>query len=239
VKKLIFLLFLISSSNLFAESQLPNCQGSDYTKYNNCFGEVTFAGGDKYVGEFKDSKFHGQGTYTFVSGPNEGDQYVGEFKDDKSHGQGTYTWADGAKYVGEWKNNKRHGQGTFTYADGTIEKGIFQDGKLVAESGQETVAESDEETVAESGQETAEKLNLKLLQIEKKLDECIVTKDLYLCSETALLHTSEILYDQNFMSIIDSGQCSVIGSVNECGATLARITPKLLEVTDILNQYQY
>jgi len=79
MKKLIFILFLISSSYALAESQLPNCQGSDYTKYNNCFGQVTGASGDKYVGEFLDGKANGQGTYTFA----DGEKYVGEFKDGK------------------------------------------------------------------------------------------------------------------------------------------------------------
>jgi len=219
VKKLIFTLFLISSSYALAESHLPECQGDDVSIYNNCFASVIYENGDQYVGEFKDGKRHGQGTSTTDEWI-----YVGEHKDDKRHGQGTFTGRLGDEYVGEWKDDLPNGQGTYNLEDGTIEKGIFKDGKLL---------------VAESDEETAEKLNLKLLQIEKKLDECIVTQDLYLCSETALLHTSEILYNQNFMSIIDSGQCSVIGSANECSVTLARITPKLLEVTNILNQYQY
>ena len=32
-----------------------------------------------------------------------GDKYVGEVKDGKTHGQGTYTWADGRHLLGEWK----------------------------------------------------------------------------------------------------------------------------------------
>jgi hypothetical protein len=51
------------------------------------------------------------------------------------HGQGTFTWASGEfagdKYVGEWKNEKRHGKGIYTWADGTVEKGIWENGKLV------------------------------------------------------------------------------------------------------------
>ncbi len=100
MKKLIFILFLISSSYALAESQLPNCQGNDVSKFNNCFADVTFANGDKYAGEFKDGKKHGQGTYTYASG----DKYVGEYKDGKANGQGTYTYANGEKYVGEWKD---------------------------------------------------------------------------------------------------------------------------------------
>ena len=41
----------------------------------------------KYVGDYKDNKQHGQGTYTYANG----DVHVGEFKDDKAQGQGTYT----------------------------------------------------------------------------------------------------------------------------------------------------
>jgi len=32
--------------------------------------------------------------------------YVGEFKDGKEHGQGTYIWSDGRKYVGEFKDGE-------------------------------------------------------------------------------------------------------------------------------------
>ena len=69
---------------------------------NNCFGTYTFADGDKYVGEVKDNKKHGQGTYTYANG----DKYVGEYKDGKINGQGTFTSADGDKYFGEWKEDK-------------------------------------------------------------------------------------------------------------------------------------
>jgi len=58
-------------------------------------------------------------------------KYVGEFKDDKFHGQGTYTFAKGDKYVGEHKDGKQHGQGTYTFADGTFEKGIYDMGELI------------------------------------------------------------------------------------------------------------
>jgi len=53
--------------------------------------------GSRYVGEWKDGKKHGQGTFTSP----DGDKYVGEFKDGKFHGQGTWTSTDGTNYVGE------------------------------------------------------------------------------------------------------------------------------------------
>ena len=87
------------------------------------FGEGEFEG-DEYVGEFKDDKFHGQGTFIKADGA----KYVGEFKDGKKHGQGTFTYADGEKYVGGYKDNEPHGQGTYTWADGSKYVGEWQDG---------------------------------------------------------------------------------------------------------------
>ena len=34
---------------------------------------------------------------------HDGQVYVGEWKDDKRNGHGTYTWPDGRVYVGEWR----------------------------------------------------------------------------------------------------------------------------------------
>ena len=56
----------------------------------------------KYIGQFKDGKFDGQGTYTY----GDGTKYIGEFKDGLPNGQGTYTYADGTKYIGEFKDGK-------------------------------------------------------------------------------------------------------------------------------------
>ncbi len=63
MKKLIFILFLISSSYALAESHLPECQGDDVTKFNKCFAEVSFNNGDVYAGDWKNGKSHGKGTY--------------------------------------------------------------------------------------------------------------------------------------------------------------------------------
>ena len=68
----------------------------------------------EYVGEYKDGKKHGQGTYTWFDGGIN----VGKWKDGKRTGQGTSTYPNGDKYVGEYKNGKRNGQGTYSYPDG-------------------------------------------------------------------------------------------------------------------------
>ena len=136
MKNLPLIFFILFAGNSIASS-LPNCPPDTW---HNCFGNFTI-NGDKYIGEFKNGKRHGQGTYTFASGDKyigeykdgkyhegtytfaSGEKYVGEFKEGKYHGQGTTTYADGEKYVGEFKNGKRHGQGTYTFADGTTQRG--------------------------------------------------------------------------------------------------------------------
>ncbi len=103
MKKLLFIILILFTSNATASS-LPNCPSDQSKRYHNCFGTFTWADGEKYVGEFKDGK---------------------------RHGQGTYTWASGSKYVGEYKDNKMHGQGTFTYPNGVEERGYHMNDEFV------------------------------------------------------------------------------------------------------------
>ena len=95
------ILALSLSGGLYA---LPDCPSDTSARWHNCFG-------------------------TYIS--SEGDKYVGEWKEDKQHGQGTYTFADGRKYVGEFKEDKLHGQGTYTYANGTLARGYYMNDQYV------------------------------------------------------------------------------------------------------------
>ena len=89
---------------------LPACP-SDRGYWHNCFGTRTFANGDKYVGEFRENKFNGRGTYTFGSNSEfAGDKYVGEYRDGKKNGQFTVTTPNGEKYVGEYRDGKSRGE---------------------------------------------------------------------------------------------------------------------------------
>jgi hypothetical protein len=74
----------------------------------------TYDNGDRYEGEWKDGKRHGQGTLYYKSGS----RYEGEWKDGKRHGQGTFFWNDGDRYEGEWKDDWKHGKGTMYLKDG-------------------------------------------------------------------------------------------------------------------------
>jgi hypothetical protein len=49
------------------------------------------------------------------------DKYVGEWKDGRKNGQGTYTYSDGGTYVGEFKDGQINEQGTKTYPVDTSE----------------------------------------------------------------------------------------------------------------------
>ena len=56
--------------------------------------------------------------------------YVGECKDGKRQGQGTFTFPSGAIYIGEFKDDLFHGRGTITMKDGKQTIGIFKNGEL-------------------------------------------------------------------------------------------------------------
>jgi len=104
---------------------------------NNGKGTKTYDSGKKYVGEFKNYKWHGQGTATFANGAT----FTGRWEENKRNGYGVATWVSGSKYVGEWKDDKRHGQGTSTYDGGSKYVGEWEDG-LRHGQGQSTAPDS-------------------------------------------------------------------------------------------------
>jgi hypothetical protein len=86
-----------------AQSQLPACQGSDVSRWTNCFGFVSYSSTEKYSGEFIDGQRHGMGAFTFFGGW----KYVGEFKNYKRNGQGIYYKPDGSiSATGNWSDDK-------------------------------------------------------------------------------------------------------------------------------------
>eukprot|EP00747_Dinoflagellata_sp_TGD_P060802 gnl/TRDRNA2_/TRDRNA2_152208_c0_seq1.p1 gnl/TRDRNA2_/TRDRNA2_152208_c0~~gnl/TRDRNA2_/TRDRNA2_152208_c0_seq1.p1 ORF type:complete len:950 (-),score=117.05 gnl/TRDRNA2_/TRDRNA2_152208_c0_seq1:90-2597(-) len=80
--------------------------------------------GDRFEGEFKNSRPHGTGTFTFAS---RGETYEGQVKDGEFNGEGTYHYAGGGSYCGQWRNGRQDGQGQLRYADGTCYCGEFED----------------------------------------------------------------------------------------------------------------
>ena len=49
--------------------------------------------------------------FMFLTGCITNSNYIGDYKGSKYHGQGTLVWPSGDEYVGEWKNHKRNGKG--------------------------------------------------------------------------------------------------------------------------------
>lgn len=79
----------------------------------------------KYLGEWKDGKRHGKGTFISINGSI----YEGEWINDKTNGFGVLIDKDGNKYVGEWTDGKKHGQGTLLLSDGNKYEGEFRFGE--------------------------------------------------------------------------------------------------------------
>lgn len=142
MSKFILSLFacLIALSGL--DAQTGECTHGDC---ENGKGRYIYPNGDKYIGEFKDSKLDGRGVYTFKNGNVyrgqfknnmrhgygtyrwvNGDTYIGEYEDNKRQGQGAYKWKNGDLYEGSFINNMREGEGSLTYADGPLQKGIWK-----------------------------------------------------------------------------------------------------------------
>ena len=115
-KLLVTLSFLISLTCLSSQSwALLNCPSSP--PFDNCYGSYVFSSGNKYVGEWQNNKYNGQGIFTWKK---TGSEYLGEWKDGKKHGPGTYIFGPnsktaGDKYIGQYKDKKQHGQGTYIF----------------------------------------------------------------------------------------------------------------------------
>jgi len=113
MKYLIVLMALIASGSLWADNELPACEGDARTWNSLC----------SYA-HYEDNSFRGI--------------YVGEWSNGKRSGQGTYTETSGEKYSGSWSWNKKSGQGTETYSDGSQQSGKWQRGKYIRKTGKWT-----------------------------------------------------------------------------------------------------
>jgi hypothetical protein len=79
-----------------------------------------------YVGQFKDGLYHGRGQMTYAGGA----VYEGDWVNHEKHGEGTYNFANEDIYVGQFKDDNFHGKGEFTFADGRWFEGEWNAGSL-------------------------------------------------------------------------------------------------------------
>ena len=61
-------------------------------------GIYHYPNGDKYVGEWKDDRFHGVGIYLFANG----ERYEGTLYEGAKDGKGKYYYVNGNIFNGEW-----------------------------------------------------------------------------------------------------------------------------------------
>jgi len=104
------LAFFLTTVASFA---LPPCSGNNVKYWDNCSGTIIHSGGNKYVGEWRNGKAHGYGTFSLARDTcwknlcyPAGGKYVGEFKNDLVNGYGIATYPSGKVQEGYFKNNK-------------------------------------------------------------------------------------------------------------------------------------
>lgn len=91
-------------------------------------GTYTYACGDTYEGEWLDGMYHGKGSYVGKGS----DSYEGEWKCDQMDGFGKYTYSiSGDTYEGEWRRGLFHGKGKYTAANGEVYEGMHDTGERV------------------------------------------------------------------------------------------------------------
>jgi len=107
------------------------------------YGTFVQEDGSTFKGNWKNGLKHGKGTLVnavfFRSGEEKGEEFVmdggpqtGEYKDDLPIGEFYWEMKSGRKYVGELnRDGLFHGKGTLTHPDGKIEKGIWENAKLI------------------------------------------------------------------------------------------------------------
>ena len=80
----------------------------------------------KYIGQFLNEKFNGQGSLEFKNGS----KYVGEFKQGLMTGKGKYVFSNGAVDEGNFVNGRLDGIGIRKFPSGGSKEGNFVVGKL-------------------------------------------------------------------------------------------------------------
>ena len=142
MKKL--LLILLCFPMIFSCGEKEGCISGDCEN-----GQGTFIDkwGCKYVGEWKNGRYDGQGIRTY----SDESKYVGEWKDGQYHGQGKKSEPSGSYYEGGWKKGKQDGYGTeywkgdifvgefemhekkkgkMTYRNGKVEEGLWENNRI-------------------------------------------------------------------------------------------------------------
>lgn len=106
--------------------------------YNDTINEecrvYNLSNGDKFVGNLKEGKMHGLGSYIFADSDtndikSKNTEYIGNFNLGIRDGQGIFKFANGNEYTGYFKNNMSNGIGIMKYKNQDEYIGNWIDGK--------------------------------------------------------------------------------------------------------------
>lgn len=128
--KILPFFFIVSS--VYGQNFSSVCQGSDSSNWTDCYGRLVNSNYD-YIGSFFNGKKHGYGEMLIKHTKFNGDKYLGEWKEDDFNGQGTYQHASGNKVIGFWKNSNLNGSAIKYDSNGKIiQSGIYKDHLLIS-----------------------------------------------------------------------------------------------------------
>ena len=110
----------------YKDGGVYNGEGTFLTKKREGKGEMRYANGDVYTGDWKDDVRCGSGRFKAL---RERYEYNGEWANDTFHGTGTLILANGQRYTGSFANGKYEGKGTLTLSGGGYYTGNFENGQ--------------------------------------------------------------------------------------------------------------
>lgn len=115
---------LVNGKGIFLNSKGDKYVGDFVDSRKHGKGELTTAN-IKYIGEFNNNKMDGKGKIKFLS---EDHEYEGEFFNNQINGYGKFKWNNGDTYEGEMMSGKMHGMGKYKYNNGLIYEGRYSNG---------------------------------------------------------------------------------------------------------------
>jgi hypothetical protein len=96
------------------------------------YGTYIAKNGDRYIGEWINSKYSGKGMLYETNG----NIYVGEFKEGLKEGYGKQIYNNGERYLGTWKKNYIDGRGMYVYRNDSVLHALWREGKFIVKAPQ-------------------------------------------------------------------------------------------------------
>jgi len=103
-------------------------------------GTFTYCNGDVYVGQWKDGKKHGNGTYACAADRS---KLKGEWIEGKM-ASGQWIFPNGTFFSGRFRYNKPFGKGVWVFPNGNQLTGEYEQKEIASEEGEAAVEEGEE-----------------------------------------------------------------------------------------------